>query len=365
MVERTATIEGGWTAIADGEWKRARDLFAAAGESAEALEGLGSACWCPDDDGGTFDARERAYALYRERGDARGAGRMATWLAWDYDTFRGERAIANGWLQRARRLLDGVEPCAEQGWLALREASRVLADDPERARALTSDAIELGRNLEDFDLEMTALALDGLVRVSQGDVATGMAQLDEATAAAVGGELHDVNAIGFSCCYLIFACERTQDFDRAGQWCERLAQLPPGRGNRALAAVCRAHYGSVLTLRGAWAEAERALVGAADALAATRPGDAGDGLARLGELRRRQGRRRRRGRSLRRAPSPRACDGSRAARARACGARGAGRGGGVCRRARRTRGRGRQRAAARLGGLRARLDCRGSRRLRG
>jgi DNA-binding NarL/FixJ family response regulator len=289
MVERTARIESGWDALSRGDWKRARKLFAAAGEDAEALEGLGLAAWWLDDEA-ALDARERAYRLYRRGGDARAAGRIATWLAWDYNTFRGEHAIANGWLQRARRLLGGLEACPEQGWLALREASMVLGDDSERAHALTTGAVELGRTLQDFDLEMTALALDGLVRVSRGEVAAGMAQLDEATAAAVGGEFHDVNAIGLSCCYLIFACERTQDFDRAGQWCERLAQLPPAQGNRALSAVCRAHYGSVLALRGSWPEAERELVGAADTLAATRPGDAADGLARLGELRRRQGR---------------------------------------------------------------------------
>jgi len=289
MVERTATTESGWQALEQGDWKRARKLFADAGESAEALEGLGLAAWWLDEEA-ALDARERAYRLYREQGDPRGAGRVATWLAWDYSTFRGERAIANGWLQRARRLLDDLEPCAEQGWLALREASMVLGDDPERARALATGAVELGRTLRDFDLEMTAFALDGLVRVSQGDVAAGMTQLDEATAAAVGGEFRDRNAIGLSCCYLIFACERTQDFERAGQWCERLAQLPVAQGNRALSAVCRAHYGSVLALRGSWAAAERELVGATDTLAVTRPGDAGDGLARLGELRRRQGR---------------------------------------------------------------------------
>jgi hypothetical protein len=95
MVERSGAIESGWGALARGEWKRARDAFAAADESAESLGGLGLACWWLDDEAGTLDARERAYTLYREQG-ARGAGRIATWLVWDYNTFRGERAIANG-----------------------------------------------------------------------------------------------------------------------------------------------------------------------------------------------------------------------------------------------------------------------------
>ena len=42
--------------------------------------------------------------------------------------------------------------------------------------------------------------------------------------------------------------------------------------------------------RGAWEEAERELTSACDELAICRPGMTTDGLARLGELRRRQGR---------------------------------------------------------------------------
>jgi hypothetical protein len=45
----------------------------------------------------------------------------------------------------------------------------------------------------------TALAR-GLALVSQGEVAAGMAHLDEATAAATAGEMSDPVAVGFSCC---------------------------------------------------------------------------------------------------------------------------------------------------------------------
>jgi hypothetical protein len=45
-----------------------------------------------------FDARERAYAGYRDAGRAIDAARVATALAWDYRIFRGEPAVADGWL---------------------------------------------------------------------------------------------------------------------------------------------------------------------------------------------------------------------------------------------------------------------------
>jgi hypothetical protein len=82
--------------------------------------------WDLNDIAVTFDARERAYRLYRQRGDCRGAARLATHLAIDHFYFRGEYAIANGWLQRARRLLEGLESCPELDWLAVTGADRRL-----------------------------------------------------------------------------------------------------------------------------------------------------------------------------------------------------------------------------------------------
>ena len=76
-----------------------------------------------------FDARERAYRIYRERDDDLGAARMAVWLAWDTAAFRGEQAIANGWLQRAHRLLEGQPDPTEHAWLALRSGVFALLDD--------------------------------------------------------------------------------------------------------------------------------------------------------------------------------------------------------------------------------------------
>ncbi|HZO96638.1 MAG TPA: LuxR C-terminal-related transcriptional regulator [Gaiellaceae bacterium] len=278
-------------ALGRAEWRAAKALFAEAldrEETPEALEGLGTAAFFLDEAELALAVRERAFSGYRAAGRVVDAARVATALAWDYRAFRGERAVAGGWLARARRLLEGRGPTREQGWVALREASFALPGDAALARERCAEAEALARELGDVDLEMTAVALDGLARVSQGEVAEGMARLDEATTAATAGEMRDPLAIGFSCCYLIFACERVRDFERAGQWCERVARMASGWNIRALRSVCRSHYGTVLMLRGEWSTAEVVLSEAAAALAA-RPAEARDALARLAELRRRQG----------------------------------------------------------------------------
>src|SRR3954454_23461076 len=104
----TDLLSAGREALGRGAWEEARAHFEAAlehEESAEALEAFAMAAWWLDDGRLTIESRERAYRLHRAQGDVVGAARMAIWLAWDYLAFRGEPPVANGWLQRAHRLL--------------------------------------------------------------------------------------------------------------------------------------------------------------------------------------------------------------------------------------------------------------------
>ena len=288
-------IEAGRTALASGNWEEARAQFTAApelAERAEALEGLGLAAWWLDDGALTLDARERAYRIYREHDDALGAARMAIWLTWDYLAFRAEFAVASGWLERARRLLEGREHTSEYGWLLTREGEIEIfrRHDPRKAQELARRAAELGRTLGDPGVEMNAVALEGLALVTEGRVADGMRRLDEATAAATAGEVKELHAVGVVCCWQMFACERVRDYERAAQWCHRVREFAKRWRNVPLSGVCRSQYAGVLIWRGEWAAAEAELTSAASDLDATKPAMAGQALARLGELRLRQGR---------------------------------------------------------------------------
>src|SRR3954447_21547328 len=139
---------------------------------------------------------------------------------------------------------------------------------------------------------MTARTLEGLALVSLGRVDEGTRLLDEGAAAATAGELYDPIAIGSCCCNMVIACERARDFDRAAQWAEQLAAFCRRTGQRPLLALCRAHQGTVLMMRGEWNAAEEELAWAAGELATLRPPLAGYARARFAQLRRRQGRNR-------------------------------------------------------------------------
>jgi LuxR family transcriptional regulator, maltose regulon positive regulatory protein len=288
-------LTAGRAALDAGDWKQAQLAFERAlaiEETPEGLEGLGLAAWWLDLATVVFDARERAYSAYRKRGDHVSAARMAVWIAWDSSAFRGEEGVANGWLERARRLLEGHPDSPEHAFLAARAAVFTLLDDgdPVEAANLASEAIRVGQAIGAIDYEMVGRALHGFALVTSGQVAEGLRELDEVSAAILAGELNDRLMIGLAGCYLIGACDRVRDHARAVQWCDRIKQHSRKWGLKPLFAVCRTQYASVCMWRGAWDEAERELTNACDELAICRPGMTTDGLARLGELRRRQGR---------------------------------------------------------------------------
>jgi DNA-binding NarL/FixJ family response regulator len=288
-------LAAGYQALADAAWESGFAHFEAAAqgsESAEAHEGPAMAAWWLDDVPVIFASRERAYRLYRQRDDRLGSARCAIWIALDHYIYRGDLAIVNGWLQRAQRLLDGLAPAVEHGWLAIWGGHIALFDRNDVATALkvSAETLVLARSLDLADLEALSLALEGLAMVSAGQVSEGMRRLDESTTAALSGDVSDYDAIATICCYLIFACERVRDYDRAAQWCEKVEEISLRCNYRAMFPVCRTHYAAVLIWRGDWPQAESELVEASRQLTASRRGWAPDSSVRLAELRRRQGR---------------------------------------------------------------------------
>jgi DNA-binding CsgD family transcriptional regulator len=288
-------LAAGREALRQGEWEQALAYFEVACErdhSAEAIEALAMAAWWLDNAQLAIESRERAYRLYRERGDAPAAARIAIWLGWDSLAFRGEPAVARGWLQRAHRLLDGLDPVPEHGWLALREGefAFLLENDIAATRRFAEHARSIGTALAVPDIEFAALGLEGLALASQGHIADGIRLLDEASAAAMAGEMSELWAAGRTCCYMITACERVRDLERASQWSQRMLEFAKRWRIQDLFAVCRAHYGAILVLRGTWEEADATFETALRELRASRPGIAFEALVRRADLRRRQGR---------------------------------------------------------------------------
>lgn len=286
---------GGERALKEGRWDDARAAFeaaVAADETPEALEGLAWAARWLDEGKTALTARERAYALYLERGDPASAGRAALWLSVEHTVFEeGAEAVAGGWLARARRLLEGLEPTPEHAWIAERLGRHALAEgDTQTARGHGGEVVEIAATISRSDLEALGLALQGQALVAENEVAEGMRLLDEAAAAVAASKASDLVCVGTTYCKMLNACELTGDVERASEWCERTTEVARRHELQHLFSLCRTSYAGVLILRGRWAEAEAELLPALRDFQSARPGAKGEAVGRLADLRRRQGR---------------------------------------------------------------------------
>jgi DNA-binding CsgD family transcriptional regulator len=222
-------------------------------------------------------------------GEAGVAANLAALISWDYSFFKGERAVAEGWLSRAESLLDGNAQSAQTGWVLLRRASLLADTDAEAAARLADEAVTIARAERSVDLEVAAVSLRGLTLVEQGILDSGMRLLAEGAAAACAGETDHPVAVTLACCYTIGACERARDFEGAGQWVPRMVDRFERRNVPSFASFCRAQYGAVLLALGQWHRAGEVLEREVRALDPVAPSAAAFARTRLAELRRRQG----------------------------------------------------------------------------
>jgi DNA-binding CsgD family transcriptional regulator len=258
-------------------------------EDPRLLEERATGCAEAGDYAAALALRERAFARWRAQGDLRRAAYLAAYqIAFDHLALFGNQAVAQGWLERGAHLADEAGECAEAGWVAL---SRALhTDDPALRLALVDEATRLARRFGDTDLRFDALAYTGLALVAEGRVTEGMRHLDEAAAAARGGEVASPVVSGEIYCKLLVACENALDVRRAEEWHPVISPLG-GRPSVAWAsAICRTHYGGILVVAGRWDEAEHELEESLRLYDTSYRALRSAALARLAELRVRQGR---------------------------------------------------------------------------
>ena len=292
MAAETSDLEtAGNAALEMGRWTDAKEAFDAAlldAETANAAFGLAAALWWLGESQGSVDASTRAYALFRRADDLEGAVRCATWLGITYKSNFSNFAAANGWIGRAERLLKTVEIGPLHAWAWVARAYQM--PDLDTAAALTERALGVARECRDVDLELVALSQLGRITVAMGDSAHGFAMIDEAMAAALGGERSTLDTVVYTCCDMLNACEVATDLERAAQWCQVADGFIEQYGCPFLYAECRTLYGGVLVASGRWEDADRELVAAIHITAGTCPALHSKALTRLAGLRIRQGR---------------------------------------------------------------------------
>lgn len=233
---------------------------------------------------------ERAYQAHVAAGATLAAARSAFWLGLRL-LFRGESGRANGWFERARRLLERqTHPCVEQGYVLLATTQlKIEAGEVEAATHSAESAIEIGERFAEADLVAVARHLLGRIRLVQGNVGQGLALLDEAMLSVTGGELSPI-VTGLIYCSVIEGCQEVYALERAQEWTAALAKWCEQQPEMiAFTGVCRVHRAEILQLRGAWSEAFAEARCALDRSLEVNPRAAAAAFYQLAELQRLRG----------------------------------------------------------------------------
>jgi class 3 adenylate cyclase len=285
-------LDAGREAVRRRDWASAFELLSEADKagdlSAEDVELLGQAAlWA-----GRFDthsdANERAYAAYLEEGNKTRAAYMATTLAHELKN-QLQASVASGWLARAKRLLDESEESPEHGYWALQRSLVALGEhDFDESYRQGKVAEEIGKRFGDRSLEVRGMQRQGAALLEKGEVAEGKLLLDEASAAALGGELDPYSTLVVYC-NTIGACREVADYESAGQWSERASQFCDANSMSAFPGMCRVNHAEVMRFKGRLSEAEELAGQAGEELRMWCPRIAGAAFYELGEARLRLG----------------------------------------------------------------------------
>ena len=233
--------------------------------------------------------KERAFKAHEAEGNELRAAYLALDIARTYG-WQGKHSIASAWTRRAEGIIGPEGETYAHGYLTLiRSEAAAATGDAETALALAERAVEIGTRAADADLKAYALSNLGALKIASGATTDGFAMMEEASIAAVNGELSPYTS-GFTACRMISTCRDLTDYRRANEWIEATERYCDRESLSGFPGVCRIHRAEVAAVGGAWERAERELQQATIELGAynAAPPQA-DGFYAIGDIRRLRG----------------------------------------------------------------------------
>ncbi len=287
-------VQAGREAIARHDWSQAfEQLTRADGDgllAAADLESLALAAFFTAQADLVLSVKERAFKAYETAGDQVRAAYLALDIARNYG-YAGKRSIASAWTRRAEKIIGpGDGETYAHGYLALvRSEAAGAAGDLDVAVREAERAVEIGDRAADVDLHAYALSNLGALKIATGATADGVELMEEASIAAVNGELSPFTT-GVTACRMIGACRDLTDYRRASEWIEATEKYCDRQSLSGFPGVCRVHRAEVAAIGGAWERAEHELERATVELGAfnATPPQA-DGFYAIGDIRRLRG----------------------------------------------------------------------------
>jgi DNA-binding CsgD family transcriptional regulator len=292
---RDADLEAGRAAYERHAWTEAYERLTAADAAAPLgpwdLERLAITSWLAGHADDMLATAARVHLEAVRAGETELAIRAARALG-TVLLQRGEVAQGGGWLARAGRLVEesGYDG-PEVGHVLIADGLRAqMSGDPRAALATFEQVAAYAVRFDDPDLAAFGRLGRGGSLIALGEVARGVALLDEAMTSVIAGEVTPIPA-GTVYCAVIEACQELFDVRRAQEWTAALSrwlesepEMLPFRGN------CLVYRAEVMRLHGSWADASAEAMRARELMLRPPPVPAvGEAIYELAELDRLRG----------------------------------------------------------------------------
>jgi DNA-binding CsgD family transcriptional regulator len=280
------------TAHVRRDWRAAYEAFVRAGENAplgtDDLDALGVAAWRLGRAKESVRVAERVFAqLARTDPPSAAIKAVELGLAW---LTRGDVNVGQGWMNRARRLLDGAPEGATHGYLAYLDASvATFTGDYEAIAVRVKSFRELAARIDVPAVTALDLVVEALAAISEARIADAYGLMDEALLPVLADQV-PVEWAGDIYCTVLHYCHRLADLPRMRtwtqsmeRWCEDFAPSATYGG------VCDVHRLQLGAATDDYRMLEDRLAAASKALEDINPWAAAEGFYELGEVRRLRG----------------------------------------------------------------------------
>jgi DNA-binding NarL/FixJ family response regulator len=294
MDHPAVTVDRARKAYTHRDWPSAHELFMAARErdqlAADDLAAFADTAWWLGQVDESIATYELAFRAYLDEGRQDDAAMTALGVAVNH-LLRGDDTLGSGWIGRSRRILADLPEGPVHGYLLYMTEVEGGLDGGNLGGVIAGARRvgDIGRRFGDRTLIAAALLGEGRALAKMGQVADGMAMLDEAMLGVLSGEVAPDWA-GNLYCQMMAACHELADVRRLAHWMDAttawLATLPAAV---LFAGICRVHRSQVLLVRGDWATSETEAARVTDDLVDISVASAAEAHYQLGELRRLRG----------------------------------------------------------------------------
>ncbi|WP_448466631.1 LuxR C-terminal-related transcriptional regulator [Mycolicibacterium sp. XJ870] len=285
------TLNEGRAAFARGDWPAVYEAYVRADSvgpmTLDDLDAYATAAWRLGHSREAVRLAERVYGQM-VRSDPPAAAMKALDIALEWLT-RGDVNIAQGWMNRARRLLADTAAGPTHGYLAYLDAFLAVAQqDLDELTRRAEQMRALCEPLEDPSLTSLCLVAQAMAAFYDARVADGYALVDEAFLPLLAGDVR-VEWAGDIYCVVLNLCHKLADRPRMRSWTDAMERWCDVNSTSTYYRVCDVHRLQLAAADDDYRRLEDELFTASSALEGVNAWVGGEGFYQLGEVRRLRG----------------------------------------------------------------------------